>query len=285
MKYNYKQIGEILKKRRMELGKDLSGLAEDTKIIERYLAAIEAGDPKEFPSVVYYELFAHSYAREMGLDADEIFEQASEPEPTLIPKPITGPPKIEETKIPDKKPDAKPSGRSPFRAVFSLAAIVVIAVGIILVIIFNGKTPQETERAANESNPPIDSAEFAFDSVTSPIGMIDSTPLISSAPNTNIGGGKMKLDISVQQTCWFLIVADNDTAVFGTLSPGTNREITAQDKFIIAAGNPAGVEFKLNDALLKPLSPGGRPIRGLEITQANKGNYYLIPKDSGNGGH
>ncbi len=285
MKYNYKQIGEVLKNRRTELGKDLSGLAEETKIIERYLAAIEVGDPKEFPSLVYYELFAHSYAREMGLDADEIFDAAAEPEPLPLQKATEVPSPLPEIKAADKKPEIKSKGKSPLRAILSFAAIIFIAIIIILIIILKGKTPQENEPAQNESTQISTSNEYPLDSIQPSIMPSDSTTHDSLAPVPVVAGGKMKLSVYVKQTCWFLIIADKDTAVDGSLPPGTNREITALDKFVVAAGNPAGVEFKLNDTLLKPLSPGGRPLRGLEINQSNKREFYSIPKDSGDGGH
>ena len=273
MTYKYKEIGEILKKRRMELGKSITVLAEETKVPERYLVAIEEGDLKEFHSSVYYDLFARSYARELGIDDHELFESEKEPEP------VSGiPGAVHETVgLREEKKTRNSELKASFRNWLWLIAIILVGGGITAFIMLQGKTPKESERA-EETRPQVNT-EVASDTVTPPIeANVADSIMASTAQNP-----AMRLEVNVKKTCWFLIMADDDTAAFGSLQPGTVRNLTAINRFVISAGNPSGVEFRLDDTLMKPLSPEGKPIRGLEINRENKRGFYSLPEDTTGG--
>ncbi|HYM85046.1 MAG TPA: helix-turn-helix domain-containing protein [Candidatus Dormibacteraeota bacterium] len=79
-------------------GVDLYRAERDTKIRARYLAALERGDYRELPGVVYTRGFLRNYATYLGLDADEVLRQwhdergDSAPLPKLtVPKPLLEP--------------------------------------------------------------------------------------------------------------------------------------------------------------------------------------------------
>jgi transcriptional regulator with XRE-family HTH domain len=273
MTYKYKEIGEILKKRRMELGKSVTTLAEETKVPERYLIAIEEGDLKEFHSSVYYDLFARSYSRELGIDDHELFESEKEPEPIPgIPGAVS-----EAVGSKEEKKIQNSERKGSFRSWLWLIAIILVGGGVTAFILLKGKTPQESERT-QEPKPQVNT-EVVVDTVTPPIeANVADSIMASTAQNP-----AMRLEVTVKKTCWVLIMADDDTAAFGSLQPGIVRNLTAMNKFVISAGNPSGVEFKLDDTLLKPLSPDGKPIRGLEISRANKEGFLSIPEDSTGG--
>jgi len=91
---------------------------------------------------------------------------------------------------------------------------------------------------------------------------------------------RLHLKIIVKEICWFLIVADGDTVLMDNLEPGTMQDFTAVNRFLISAGNPLGAEYKLNDTLMKPLSPNGKPIKDLEINQNNKQRFYSSGTES-----
>jgi cytoskeletal protein RodZ len=273
MTYKYKEIGEILKKRRMDLGKSITVLAEETKVPERYLVAIEEGDLKEFHSSVYYDLFARSYARELGIDDHQLFESEREPEPIPgIPDAVgdsAGPREEKKTQNSERK--------SLLSSWLWLIAIIVIGGSITAFIILKGKTPQESERT-EETGPQVNT-EVASDTVTPPIeANVADSIMASTAQNR-----AMRLEIKVEKTCWILVMADGDTAAFGILQPGVVRNLTAMNNFVISAGNPSGVEFKLDDTLMRPLSADGKPIHGLEIDRENKRGFYPPPEDSTGG--
>ncbi|MEE8659578.1 hypothetical protein CGLAMM_06865 [Acetobacteraceae bacterium EV16G] len=91
-------VGKRLKAQRVKLGWDLSDVAAWLRIRETYLIAFEEGRTEDLPSGVYVVGFLRSYARALGLDADDIVSefQAVIPlskvrSPALnIPEPLVG---------------------------------------------------------------------------------------------------------------------------------------------------------------------------------------------------
>ncbi len=70
-----KELGAILLEARAERGLSLEDLSERTRIRVDYLKAVEEGNPEKVPGEVYFRAFVRSYAREVGLDPDEVIAQ------------------------------------------------------------------------------------------------------------------------------------------------------------------------------------------------------------------
>jgi cytoskeletal protein RodZ len=66
------ELGQLLKKARLENDISLEQLEEMTKIRKRYLEAIETGDYKILPGSFYVRAFIKSYAESVGLDPNEV---------------------------------------------------------------------------------------------------------------------------------------------------------------------------------------------------------------------
>ena len=67
-------VGEALRQGREDKGVDLATAALDLKIREDYLAALEADNPDALPGLPYAAGFIRSYARYVGLDAENLVE-------------------------------------------------------------------------------------------------------------------------------------------------------------------------------------------------------------------
>ena len=65
-------VGEILKKRREELGRDLREISNTLKIKHSYLKAIEDGDRDILPAEVYVKGYINEYARTLNLDPGSV---------------------------------------------------------------------------------------------------------------------------------------------------------------------------------------------------------------------
>lgn len=66
------ELGQLLRKARMENKISLEDLQETTKIRKRYLEAIEEGNYKILPGTFYVRAFIKSYSEAVGLDPNEV---------------------------------------------------------------------------------------------------------------------------------------------------------------------------------------------------------------------
>jgi cytoskeletal protein RodZ len=67
------RLGDALRERREHKGVTMEQAAEDTRIREKFLQAIESGDYQSLPGTVYTKGFLRNYAQYLGLDAEEMF--------------------------------------------------------------------------------------------------------------------------------------------------------------------------------------------------------------------
>ena len=74
-------IGERLRDARRDLGLDLEEITERTKIRARYLIAMEEERWDALPGAAYVRSFLHTYAEELGLDADALVDEYRSVEP------------------------------------------------------------------------------------------------------------------------------------------------------------------------------------------------------------
>jgi cytoskeletal protein RodZ len=70
--FDVSDLGQLLKKARLEKGISLEQLEEMTKIRKRYLEAIEEGDYNVLPGNFYVRAFIKNYAEAVGLDPNEV---------------------------------------------------------------------------------------------------------------------------------------------------------------------------------------------------------------------
>ncbi len=80
------RLGDILRQQRERKGITLEQAAEDTRIREKFLAALESGDSQALPGAVYTKGFLRNYADYLDLDSTELVavytaERSATPEP------------------------------------------------------------------------------------------------------------------------------------------------------------------------------------------------------------
>ncbi|MBN2226765.1 MAG: helix-turn-helix domain-containing protein [candidate division Zixibacteria bacterium] len=276
-----KEIGEILRKARNDLKLELEDVAAETKVSEKYLRAIEAGDVGAFPSRVYYNLFVQSYARELGIDAEELLADISPPaNPDDDDVGIID--IVDDEKSPPK-PKRESDGTSLTRIGAWMGGIIIVVFIVIMIIVVTGDDDSST--ADVEQEHPVAVVDNHLAHQTDAQSPEDTTATVTEkdneiAPPQYNPDRPMRLVVTAKDACWVMVTADGDTVLNRNLEPGWVRNLTANYRFSISAGNPAGLELKLDDSLLAPLSPTGRPVRDLEINQLNKNQFYLVPEET-----
>lgn len=66
------RLGDALREQRERMGVTMLQAAEDTRIREKFLRAIESGDYQSLPGTVYTKGFLRNYAEYLNLDAEEM---------------------------------------------------------------------------------------------------------------------------------------------------------------------------------------------------------------------
>jgi helix-turn-helix protein/uncharacterized protein DUF4115 len=277
MQDDYKDIGNLLKQERLRRNKTLEIISEESKVSETYLDAIENGDISVFPSRVYYNMFARSYARDLGFDTDELF--GVETQPVL---PVEG---AEDSSTSGtaggQKEKVKNSDSSVLKIGLWLVAIV--AVIFIIIIIASSLGDDAAEDQDGEYNPAVtEEVEQEPDITANDNRDSAQTVGINNQPEVNLSPAlpPIKMNILVFDSCWIYVKADGDTILNRNLIGGNSRSLSADSNFIISIGNPIGVELRINDTLLGPLSRRNRPVMEFEINRENYGDYFFQPEDS-----
>ena len=132
------ELGSLLKKARQEKGLTLADIQEETKIRKKYLEAIEENNFDILPGKVYLKVFIKGYAREVGLNYQELLDKyevlnLKEKEESNLQKNYIG-----ETKVSNSSP--KRNRKKPFKIIF-----------IVLLIIFLGAAAVYTFQYVNNS--------------------------------------------------------------------------------------------------------------------------------------
>jgi len=85
------ELGEVLKKARLEKKMSLDEIQDVTKIRKRYLEALESGEYNVLPGKFYIRAFIKSYAEVVGLDSEEVLKYYHDEVPateTVVNEPI-----------------------------------------------------------------------------------------------------------------------------------------------------------------------------------------------------
>ncbi len=279
----HKKIGEKLKARREKLGLSLEDISEDTKTSIEYLQAIEDGNIASFPSNVYYDMFAHSYAKEMELNPDELFEElkmAEEAETEIEPSAKSS---QKQPKKEDKKEDKKKGGGFSFVKLSAwLGGIIIVIFIAIVVWSVMGNKSQEPSTVQSSENTTTDNEHGAALASQEPSAAVEDSTLqeVKIEMPEYEPVKKMNLQVATSDSCWVMVLADGDTVLNRNLPGGAVRNLSADYRFLISAGNPSVLNLKLDGELLRPLSESGRPYRDREINQMNKKNYLAEPEGS-----
>ena len=271
------EIGKQLKARRLEQKREIKDLANDTKVSESYIEAIEAGRIDEFPSSVYYNLFARSYARELGFDPDQIFTISGAEGLEMERVEAMGSGSSEET---TKLRDSDEGNGSMAKTIIWIAVIIIAAIVVFLWIFKDGYI---SNSSIDESPNPVYEQENKIQDVDSAVELTDTnsdTMTVEDLEPPQPIQPKMKLRIDAIALSWILVMSDGDTVLNRNLDSGSYRTVEADYNFAISTGNPDGLLMKLDDVPMKPISSGGRPVRNVIIDRQNKDEFIKTAEDS-----
>ncbi|MDZ4719253.1 MAG: DUF4115 domain-containing protein [Roseiflexaceae bacterium] len=259
------QLGERLRTARESQGISLSQAAAETRILQRYLVALEEGDYANLPGDVYARGFIRNYARLLDLSAEELIElyrsDRGRSEPIKI---------IQATAAPRIRGFSLPSFFGVFFVVLSLVGISYLVLnatssmgtgvgGAATITPTNAPTPLPLPTAppAPTDLPSIASAPTAVPTL-GPAGFVP-VPATTAIPAPTAQSEapiilEVRTDAGNSPGSWLQIKADGKTVFQKVLGPGQSLRYTAQRDVWIRAGNASVVSLTINGQPQPPLS-------------------------------
>ncbi|TAN40408.1 MAG: helix-turn-helix domain-containing protein [Nitrospirae bacterium] len=267
--------GSILKKRREELGLDITEVSVLLKIRKEYLSAIEEDLFDKLPAPVYTMGYIRSYAQHLNVDPTEIIKVYA----TQLP-----PPKTDTTIMPVILDEDR---RRPKRFYMAAALLVVIA-GIIVGLkvlhipdrLRQGHTPKETPAVT-----PAPVTEKALSPVKGPvvqqpamkppeqpqapqekpvIPASGEQPLSKEAAPAAQASAQRKdlhrLTIVATDTSWVFVRFKNGKYQELTLQPGQTKEWFFLEGATLRTGNAGGIQISLDGKEVGPPGEKGQPL-------------------------
>jgi len=220
-------LGDAFRSAREARGFTLSDVAEHIHIRSVYLAAIEAEDWSAIGAPVYVRGFIRTYARFLGLDAEDLAARFSAQTPSAdLPSSHAASTSVDLA-----------TGERRMPTVWSLAAIFVALVLVAFVgydyYLYRSGAAEET--AAVESPAPVASAE------PSPAASARVNQAANREPIA-----KNELAIRLTERSWLRVVVDGTTAMEGIYPAGTVRTFTGKTASV-RAGNAGGVDVRIGN--------------------------------------
>lgn len=267
------ELGQLLKKARMDNDISLDKLEEMTKIRKRYLEAIETGEYKILPGSFYVRAFIKSYAEAVGLDPNEVLGLYK----SVIPAPT-----VETTVEPirRKKTHARNSDKiSKWASTILMLAFVMLILGVLYYFIsqsYEGDTKKQvdetdkiTEKSEPDSKPATDGGSLNASGnkpTVTPTPVPTPTPappvltLVRSEGSTDYysltGADKLTINYSTKgEECWLRIdkivpVSEGKTERQGLetklYKKGETREWVSDMSVYITVGLPAAADLLVN---------------------------------------
>jgi cytoskeleton protein RodZ len=297
-------VGETLRRERLRRHLELDRISRELKISPRLLEAMEADRFDKLPGGVFTRSFVKQYARQLGLDEQEIstsLERMLNP-PSVASEGADSRPKeptpIALERVFDPIQDwlavASESRFSWLRAFRSLGLVVVVA--LLCAAIYTRLQPRQgAVRGANRApTSPTSTAPRTIAGVPAQPQVPPPPPAPATATASTAGAGTaerldipIRVEVEASEPCWIFVTADGKEAFSGIILPNANRTFEANDRVLLKLGNAGGARLRLNGKPVGPFGANGEVVRvqftsgGFQIVPAEAPTPEEGPKDSG----
>jgi len=219
-------LGDYLKKEREKKNISLRDVSRNTRVREHLLEAIEADRYDLLPSPTFVKGFLQSYAKYVGLDANEVVLRFQNVMKGLL--------KEEPSPLPAEEISQKTKP-------FGIIAGVVLG-GILLVLLLIYLTSQ------GPSTPPAAPIPPEPETKQEPAPAPSSHPL-SPAPGQE--GRPLSLQLKAAERTWIRFQIDDQAAKEALLQPGETLNLRDAKRVYLLVGNAGGLDIAVNEKRLE----------------------------------
>ncbi|MGB2697332.1 MAG: RodZ domain-containing protein [Candidatus Zixiibacteriota bacterium] len=231
-----RSLGSFLKNKRRSKGLSVKVVAEELRIKEKYIKAIEKDQLDQLPTPAHQKIFVKTYSDFLGLDFEELkkhFGWEKKGKPTSI--------------------KANQQQKPTFLPV--LAGFII---GLFCIVAFLNHMP---EQKFNYSQEKITPDEITAETET--VSISEEIPLVE----------KMILRLEGNEDSWVQVTADRDTLFNGILRKGTAWECKAIDEFMINVARSWAVVGFVDGQPLLPFGTPDQMAQKRTITKENLASF------------
>ena len=258
-------FGDKLRLARERRGLSVSQLAARTKISIGALEALERSDVSKLPGGLFSRAFVRSYAREVGLDANETVREFIERFDGTAGEPAPSPAPVSES---DRNFVAR---QHAARVVLKAAALCVPAIALLAYLAFRS-TPLPAGAAVPAAAATSGSGVPAAAATSGQVAAADSGRPRIPDPGHGPTAGAMTFDIQTSGDCWVKLTADGRTAFARLMHAGDRETRSIHDSAVIDVGDAGTFTFSINGRPAKPLGRPGQ-VRTIRITKNTVAQY------------
>lgn len=263
-------IGETLRKARIDKKISLDELQQRTKIQKRYLLAIEENDFQELPSDYYLRTFIRQYADEVKVDGNHLLDVLDGKD-----QPSTNYPELETVDELRKNKHAESPTRARFRATLPMVLLGLVALAIISVVGYmTWLDHQETAIIPENSSVQVERSDVSSSSAPEKVSSSKPQPTTESSKkpekpkmaiameNNTANAATMKVEraekplkitFTGKERVWIGVQINGALTYQQTLQPGESQttELPADAaQAVITVGIAKYADIKVNDQTL-----------------------------------
>jgi cytoskeleton protein RodZ len=237
-------LGEVLLSARTSAGISLEDLASATSIRAGLLTQMERNDFSHCGGDIYARGHLRNLAPKLGLDGNDLVALYNE-EHSVENRSINE--MLAENSV-SRVPHEKKSISWKVPAAFSLAVVLILAVGQIVITNFNSDSPTSSKPAATDSPSPTASPTAS-----------DQPTAVST--NAATGEGVTLSVTAARGNSLIDIVIDGQHVAKGSLFQGETKSFEATTSISVYFSNPGDLDVTVNGELLAPLGAKNQEVR------------------------
>jgi cytoskeletal protein RodZ len=259
-------IGAVLRARREALGLTLDDVQAATHIRTGYLEALEENRWDHLPAEVYAVGFLRTYARYLGLDAEDLVRtwrearRPPDPEPTAEPSraAVEPPPAV---RVP-RRGRARPApSTAPRPWVWGVVVVLLLAMLVgVVALLKSHPTPTRTPVASRPaSSRPAQPARAKQPRPSGPqVRQLSDTPALLAY---RVTPGPVRLTLKFSAPCWVEVWVDGitDNPAGRTYEAGSTLTLSSDQSLKLLLGNPGGAVGIVNGRPVGVLGAPGVP--------------------------
>lgn len=231
-------LGERFRAAREQRGQTLSEVAEHLHIRSVYLAAIEDENWNAIGAAVYAKGFLRTYARYLGLDAEEAVREFNAVHP------MSEPPAAQAAPSRQREPGGG------LRALLWAAGVVALGlIAFLVYVYFEPPSPASVAGSPSTLSSSAAPVRSPLGGTGSPAASASASPLPSTSPSPSSASpaqaGVRTLAIRLTQPSWLRVTIDGNVKIEGTFPAGTDKTFHGGTA-LVRVGNAGGVDITVD---------------------------------------